>query len=138
MKTQNIWFDSLVLALKANQAHKSALAALIRYHGGRRSEPLMNDLCNAVHALHKGKGCRARVTCRAGQFNVSFPGKGVGFDMWRTMILPHLPLMRAGTASKRKSKSVDPQERLVSIIKRLHKGGATWSQIERALQKARA
>ena len=91
-------------ALAAKVAHAKALAALIACHGGTRTLSLMKDLLSAIRALHPTT--KAIITGRSGMGNVSFPGKGVGFQTWRDMIMPHLPKMRAPTSGGKKQNTL--------------------------------
>lgn len=106
MKHQNQWLDSLIAALAARKGHEAALTALVAHHGGKRTLELMTDLCAGVHAICPKTDAEVKVYM--GQPNVSFPSKGAGYEMWRTMIAPHLPKIKAATTKKRSSKAADP------------------------------
>jgi hypothetical protein len=110
------WFDLLVAALAAKRECETALVGLIAAHGNKRTQPLMDDLCNALHAVatSEGKTCLAYVSERAGQWTVTFPGKGVGYQTWKDFILPQLPKLRAATSKGKadKAASTDPVESL--------------------------
>ena len=99
---QNKWLDALIAALTAKQNHETALAQLIAEHGNKRTLALMDDLCAGIHAVYPKTD--AEVKFYMGQYNVSFPSKGVGYQMWRDMIAPHLPKIKAAT---KPSKRVD-------------------------------
>jgi hypothetical protein len=111
---QNQWLDSLIAALKAKEDHKAALAKLIAHHGGKRTMPLMEDLCAGIHAAYPKS--KAEVKVYMGQPNVSFPDKGAGYDTWRDLIAPHLPKIKAATTKPRSSKATDP---VASYAKRI-------------------
>lgn len=113
MKHQNQWLDSLIAALAARKGHEAALTALVAHHGGKRTLELMTDLCAGVHAICPKTDAEVKVYM--GQPNVSFPSKGAGYEMWRTMIAPHLPKIKAAT-TKRSSKASDP---VASYAKRI-------------------
>ena len=131
MKFQNKWLDALVTALATREAHEAALAALVEFHGGKRTMPLMEDLLSGVRAVYPGT--RAEISVRAGMPNVSFPDKGVGYQMWKDMILPHLPKMRAATTTKAKSRNSSKMELLVAYIAATKFGKA---QVIRAVEAA--
>ena len=124
MKQANKWLDALVAALAAKKAHEQALRELIDYHGGKRTLPLMEDLCAGIRILFPKTD--AEVTVRGGQPNVSFPSKSSGYETWRRDILPHLPKLKAAT-TKGPRKSVDP---VVAAAKRL-KQQFTAAQLRR-------
>ena len=120
---QNQWLDMLIAALAAKKNHEAALAALIQYHGGKRTLPLMEDLLSGIRAICPTT--RAEITVRAGMFNITFPGKGAGYELWKNMILPYLPKMRAATGGTRDR--IDP---IAAEVKRL-KGRFTAAQLRR-------
>jgi hypothetical protein len=106
MKHQNQWLNALVAAIKAKQDHSAALTALIKHHGGKRTLDLMIDLHAGIEVLFPKTD--AIVKPYLGQFNVSFPSKGAGYDTWRDLILPHLPKLKASSTKPRSSKVSDP------------------------------
>jgi len=113
MKNQNQWLDTLIAALKAKEDHRKALTALIAHHGNKRTEALMHDLLAGIRVVCPET--KAVVNVYMGQFNLSFPGKGAGYDTWRDLIMPHLPRIKAAT-TKRSSKASDP---VASYAKRI-------------------
>lgn len=131
---QNQWLDALVAAIAAKQDHESALAALIKHHGSKRTLPLMEDLLCGIKALHPAT--KAEITVRnvlgVPTPNVSFPDKGVGFQTWRDFIAPHLPKMRAATATKKQKTS--PREAALGRIKALKAQGFTKAQLLAAIE----
>lgn len=130
---QNVWLDALIAALAAKQNHAKALAALIKHHGGKRTMPLMEDLLSGIRALHPAT--KAEISVRVGVPNVSFPDKGVGYQLWKDDILPHLPKMRAATSGK-KSNKTSPRELAVLRIKKLKEAGFTRLQLLAAIELA--
>ncbi len=114
MKVQNKWLTALVAALASKEAHETALAALVQFRGGKRTMLLMEDLLSGIRAIYPNT--RAELSVRAGMPNVSFPDKGVGYQMWKDLILPHLPKMRAATTKKAKARNSSKMERLVAYI----------------------
>lgn len=130
---QNTWLDALIAALAAKQNHEKALAALIKHHGGKRTMDLMTDLLSGVRALHPAT--KAELSVRMGTPNVSFPDKGVGYQTWKDMILPHLPKMRKATGGK-KSQKTSPKELAVLRIKKLKEAGFTRLQLLAAIELA--
>jgi len=131
--TQNVWLDRLIAALAAKQSHEAALAALIKHHGGKRTLPLMEDLLSGIRALYPAT--KAELSVRMGTPNVSFPDKGVGYQAWKDMILPHLPKLRAATGGK-KSNKTSPRELAVLRIKGLKSQGFTRLQLLAAIELA--
>ena len=130
---QNQWLDALIAALAAKQGHAKALAALVAHHGGKRTMPLMEDLLSGIRALHPTT--KACITVRVGTPNVSFPDKGVGYETWKDMILPHLPKMRAATGGK-KSNKTSPREKALARVKSLKSQGFTKAQLLAAIELA--
>ena len=128
---QNVWLDALIAALAAKESHTKALAALIKHHGGKRTMELMEDLLSGIRALHPAT--KAELSVRMGQPNVSFPDKGVGYQMWKDDILPHLPKMRAATGGK-KSQKTSPRELALARIKSLKSQGFTKAQLLAAIE----
>ena len=124
-KKQNAWLDALIAALAAKRDHEKALGALVAHHGGKRTLPLMEDLLSGIRAICPET--KAEITARAGMPNVTFPGKGAGYGLWKEMILPHLPKLRAATGGKRDR--VDP---VLAEVKRL-KGRFTAAQLRRII-----
>jgi hypothetical protein len=116
MKHQNQWLDTLIAALKAKRDHEAALTALIAHHGGKRTEALMHDLLAGIRVVCPET--KAVVNVYMGQFNLSFPGKGAGYDTWRDLIAPHLPKIKAATTKPRSSKASDPVAALAKRIMR--------------------
>ena len=128
---QNVWLDALIAALAAKESHTKALAALIKHHGGKRTLPLMDDLLSGIRAIYPAT--KAKLSVHMGTPNVSFPGKGVGYQLWKDDILPHLPKLRAatsGNASKRSS----PRELAVKRIKSMKAEGFTKAQLLAAIE----
>jgi len=109
---QNKWLDALIAALAARRNHEEALKALISHHGGKRTMPLMEDLLAGLRAVYPKTD--AEIRAFKGQPNISFPNKGVGYQLWKDEILPHLPKLRKATGGARHS--VDPVERFAKTI----------------------
>ena len=130
---QNVWLDALIAALAAKQSHTAALTALIKHHGGKRTMPLMEDLLSGIRAIHPSS--KAELSVRMGQPNVSFPDKGVGYQMWKDDILPHLPKMRKATGGK-KAQKTSPREKALARIKSLKSQGFTRLQLLAAIELA--
>ena len=131
--TQNVWLDALILSLRSQKNHAAALTALIKYHGGKRTLPLMEDLLSGLRAIHPTT--KAELSVRGGTPNVSFPDKGVGYQTWKEHILPHLPKLRAATGGK-KSNKTSPRELAVLRIKGLKSQGFTRLQLLAAIELA--
>jgi len=131
--TQNVWLDRLIAAIAAKKNHETALAALIKHHGGKRTLPLMEDLLSGIRAIYPAT--KAELSVRGGTPNVSFPDKGVGYQTWKEHILPHLPKLRAATGGK-KSNKTSPRELAVLRIKGLKKAGFTRLQLLAAIELA--
>lgn len=137
MKKQNKWLDALIAALEADKDHEEALAALVKEHGGKRTEALMADLLQGIRFLFPQTG--AEITCRkvAGveQYNVSFAnGNTSGESCWVKKIKPHLPNMRAPTGGKKKAAS--PIEKAEKALAALRADGLTKAQAFAAVELA--
>tara|TARA_R110002126_G_C10223461_1_gene479280 strand:- start:47 stop:469 length:423 start_codon:yes stop_codon:yes gene_type:complete len=132
---QNVWLDALIAALAAKQSHAKALANLIAHHGGKRTLPLMEDLLSGIRALHPATKAELSVRNVNGVAtpNVSFPDKGVGYETWKDMILPHLPKLRAATGGK-KSNKTSPRELALARVKSLKSQGFTKAQLLAAIE----
>jgi hypothetical protein len=131
---QNVWLDRLIAALAAKESHTKALTALVKHHGGKRTLELMQDLLSGIRAIHPTT--KAELSVRMGTPNVSFPDKGVGYQTWKDMILPHLPKMRAATTGSKKSNKTSPKELAVLRIKKLKEAGFTRLQLLAAIELA--
>lgn len=128
---QNVWLDALIAALAAKESHTAALTALVKHHGGKRTMELMQDLLSGIRAIHPTT--KAELSVRMGTPNVSFPDKGVGYQTWKDMILPHLPKMRVATSGT-KSHKTSPKELAVLRIKKLKEAGFTRLQLLAAIE----
>ena len=127
---QNVWLDALIAALAAKQSHAKALANLIAHHGGKRTMPLMEDLLSGIRALHPATKAELSVRNVNGVAtpNVSFPDKGVGYETWKDMILPHLPKL------SKKSNKTSPRELALARVKSLKSQGFTKAQLLAAIE----
>lgn len=98
----NAWLDALIGALRAEQDHSAALAALVASFGGKRTLPLMEALQSGFRVLYPATPGEVRVW--GGVPTLSFPRGSAAAQCWQRKILPHLPKLRNSS----KPKATDP------------------------------
>jgi hypothetical protein len=99
----NAWLDALVAALRAEQDHSAALAALVASFGGKRSLPLMEALQAGFRVIYPATPGEVRVW--GGVPTLSFPRGSAAAQCWTRKILPGLPKLRQGSKA---TKATDP------------------------------
>lgn len=129
----NHYLDCLKAALRAKEDATKALVALVALHKGKRTLELMESLLGCMQAIYPKTD--AELSVRKGEWNVSFPSHGSGYQTWREFILPHLPKLREA-ANKGKKKQASPVEVLTGQIRQLRKDGMTKSQAFAAVELA--
>lgn len=131
-KQFNHYLDLLQKALRAKEDAAKALKGLIASCGGKRTLPLMEGLLACMQALYPNTD--AILSVRSGEWNVSFPRKGSGYQTWNEEIRPHLPLLRPATGGKKKAAS--PIEKAEKALAALRPEGLTKQQAYAAVELA--
>lgn len=98
VKLCNVWLDALIAALKAEQDHTAALAALIAAHGGKRTLPLMEALQSGFRVIYPATPGEVKVW--GGAPTLTFPRGSAAAQCWQRKILPHLPKLRVSEGRK--------------------------------------
>jgi hypothetical protein len=99
----NAWLDALVNALRAEENHEAALAALVASFGGKRSLPLMEALQSGFRVIYPST--LGEVKMWGGALTLTFPRGSAAAQCWQRKILPHLPKLRQRTGN---AKKIDP------------------------------
>lgn len=131
-KQFNHYLDLLKKALRAKEDAAKALKGLIASCGGKRTLPLMEGLLGCMQVLYPNTD--AVLSVRSGQWNVSFPRKGSGYQTWCDEILPHLPKLRPATGGKKQAAS--PIEKAEKALAALRAEGLTKAQAFAAVELA--
>lgn len=116
---RNIALAAILALIKAHQDWEQAVPKLVKAHGGRRTEALMDDLVCLLRTAFPG--CAAATRQRNdGQWLVSFPTgeTQIGRQFYKDEIAPLLPKLRDNSAQKQ-AKQRDPVEAVVKRINAL-------------------
>jgi len=97
---------------------RQVIADMIKAHGGGRTVDFIQNVHYALHIVYPKT--KAELSEYMGKPNIKFPDKGVGYDCWRDLILPHLPKIKPATTGKtKKNRTVDLDKLAEREAKRL-------------------
>jgi hypothetical protein len=114
---RNVALAAILGLIKAKQDWEQAVPKLVRAHGGKRCEPLMDDLVCLLRTAFPG--CKAATRQRAdGQWLVSFPTgeTQIGRQFYKDNIAPLLPKLRDNSKQQHRVDPVDAAIKKISAL----------------------